>query len=70
MFTSNYFNCANCLWYDNCENDSWEIDHAGHVLNAECDDYSPIDDNDEIALYKADLDMRRDAYYHLIEEFQ
>lgn len=70
MFTSNYFNCENCLWYGDCENDSWDISHAGYVLNAECNDYSPIDDDDEIANYKADLDMRRDVYYHLIEEFQ
>lgn len=70
MTTSDYFNCENCLWYGNCQNETLEFDVRGRLIGGACSDYSPIDDNDEITLYKADLDMRADLYYSLVEEFQ
>lgn len=68
--SNNYFNCKNCLWYGHCDNDTLEIDHMGHILDASCDDYSPIDDNDEVVAYKADLDMRQDLYLASLSELQ
>lgn len=68
--SNNYFNCKNCLWYGHCDNDNWDIDHMGRTLNAFCGDYSPIDDNDEIIAYQADLDMRQDLYLASLPEFQ
>ena len=64
------FNCENCLWYGSCDNDTLEYGRMGHLIGGQCDDYSPIDDNDEIIWYRRDLKNRAEEYEDLIKEFR
>ena len=56
-------NCKNCFWYDKCE------DRCDDDIEADCDYYEPLDD-EEIAIeeYEKDLKERAQAYQELIDE--
>lgn len=64
-----YFNCENCLWLNSCDFDGLESDHMGNIIDGECSDYSPIDQDDDERAYQRDIEMRYREYASLIEEF-
>ena len=68
--SNRYFNCKNCLWFESCDFEGLESDHMGHIIDGECNDYSPIDqDEDDESAYQRDIEMRYRAYASIVEEF-
>lgn len=55
-YTQSCKTCEGCIWYDQCGTDMI------------CDDYSPVDDNEEDT-YNADLKLRCGVYQETIGEY-
>lgn len=54
--------CAGCLWEEECGRMT-NFDDAG------CDDYCAADDRDDELAYEADLAMRAETYYSIMEDY-
>ncbi len=56
--------CKNCYWYEQCKNEI--VENSAE----DCDDYTPIEDSDEVAIeeYEKDLKERARIYQELVDE--
>lgn len=62
LYSQSCKTCEGCLWFGLCGPDQRGADDT-------CDDYTPVDGNEDVDTYGYDLLRRRDAYQEIIDEY-